>query len=69
MVFCPSIPLQKFFLLQAVHIILKCPLNNFLWMTPYQIGSIGPIAHPQFQDIGNCEGTEVADSASSVDES
>ena len=35
MVLCPSIPLQKFFLLQAVHMILKCPLNNFFWMTPY----------------------------------
>ena len=35
MVLCPSTPLQKFFLLQAVHMILKCPWNNFFWMTPY----------------------------------
>ena len=35
MVLCSSIPLQKFYLLQAVHVILKCPLNNFFWMTPY----------------------------------
>jgi len=36
MVLCPSIPLQKFSLLQAVLMILKCPLNNFFWMTPYK---------------------------------
>ena len=29
LVLCPSIPLQKIFLLQAVKITLKCPLNNF----------------------------------------
>ena len=30
--FCPSIPLQKFILLQAVYLILKCPLNTlFVW--------------------------------------
>ena len=32
---CPSIPLQRFFLLQAVLMTLKCPLNNFFWMTLY----------------------------------
>ena len=42
MVLCPSIPLQKFFLLQAVHMILKCPLNNFFWMTPYQLSCYFP---------------------------
>ena len=36
MVLYPSIPLQKFFLLQAVIMILKCPFNNFFWMTPYR---------------------------------
>ena len=34
MVLRPSIPLQKFFLLQAVHMILKCPLNNFFLDDP-----------------------------------
>ena len=32
-VLCFSIPLQKLFLLQAFHMMLKCPLNNFFWMT------------------------------------
>ena len=40
MVLCPSIPLQKFFLLHAVHIILNCPLNNFFWMTPYPFSTM-----------------------------
>ena len=44
MVLCPSIPLQKLFLLQAVHMILKCPLNNFFWMTPYFPNFTSPIA-------------------------
>ena len=35
MVLCPSIPLQRFVLLQAVYMILKCPLNNLICMTPY----------------------------------
>ena len=37
MVLCLSIPLQIFSLLQAVHMILKYPLNNFFWLTPYWI--------------------------------
>ena len=36
-ILCPSIPLQKFFFFQAVHMILKCPSNNFFWMTPYNV--------------------------------
>ena len=29
--------IAKFFLLQAVHMNLKCSLNNFFWMTPYLV--------------------------------
>ena len=29
--------IAKFFLLQAVHLNLKCSLNNFFWMTPYLV--------------------------------
>ena len=40
MVLCPSIPLQKFFLLQAVHVILKYSSNKFFWMTPYCLAQV-----------------------------
>ena len=30
--------IAKYFLLQAVHMILKCPLKNFFWITPYLHG-------------------------------
>ena len=46
---CPSIPLQKLFLFQADHMILKCPLNNFFWMTPYvplDIGCLRSVSAP-----------------------